>query len=200
MPAAPADVRQHILDVAKPIMLGKGFAAVGLNEILQAAAVPKGSFYHYFESKDSFGEALLDAYFAGYLDQVDAVLSQGGGSAAERLMLYWARWRETQANDDPQCKCLAVKLGAEVSDQSEAMRAALLRGTDRLVDRLTRAVAEAIADGSVDSTIAPHATAVTLYQLWLGASLLAKITRTGQPFDAAIAATRRILSLPDQPA
>lgn len=55
-----ADVRQHILDTAKPIMLRKGFSAVGLNEILQAAGVPKGSFYHYFGSKEAFGEALLE--------------------------------------------------------------------------------------------------------------------------------------------
>ncbi|MCB1967757.1 MAG: TetR/AcrR family transcriptional regulator, partial [Candidatus Accumulibacter sp.] len=46
MPAEQADVRQHILDTAKPIILGKGFSAVGLNELLSAADVPKGSFYH----------------------------------------------------------------------------------------------------------------------------------------------------------
>ncbi len=52
------DIRQSILDIAKPIILGKGFSAVGLNEILGAADVPKGSFYHYFKSKELFGEAL----------------------------------------------------------------------------------------------------------------------------------------------
>lgn len=62
-----AEVRQHILNIAKPIMLRKGFSAVGLNEILAAAGIPKGSFYHYFGSKEAFGEALLESYFEGYL-------------------------------------------------------------------------------------------------------------------------------------
>ena len=40
--------REHILDVAQRIIGKKGYAAVGLTEILTAANVPKGSFYYYF--------------------------------------------------------------------------------------------------------------------------------------------------------
>ena len=39
----------------------KGYSGVGLTEILTAAGVPKGSFYHYFASKDAFGEAMVAA-------------------------------------------------------------------------------------------------------------------------------------------
>lgn len=56
------DVRRSILDVGQRIMAGKGFSAVGLNEVLAAAGVPKGSFYHYFASKEAFGQALLEKY------------------------------------------------------------------------------------------------------------------------------------------
>ncbi len=54
-----SDKRQKIIDTAKNIILGKGFTAVGLNEILTTASVPKGSFYHYFKSKEQFGDAML---------------------------------------------------------------------------------------------------------------------------------------------
>ncbi len=47
------DTRQHLLDTGYRIMAVKGFSGVGLNEILQSAGVPKGSFYHYFKSKNS---------------------------------------------------------------------------------------------------------------------------------------------------
>src|SRR5690606_25283697 len=46
--------RQHILDTGYRLVLQKGFAALGLQEILKACAVPKGSFYHYFSSKEAF--------------------------------------------------------------------------------------------------------------------------------------------------
>lgn len=65
------NTRQHILDSGKGLIAGKGFSSVGLNEILKTAGVPKGSFYHYFESKEQFGQALLQDHFAGYLERID---------------------------------------------------------------------------------------------------------------------------------
>ncbi|MES2347993.1 MAG: TetR/AcrR family transcriptional regulator, partial [Pseudomonadota bacterium] len=82
----PVDVRENIIATGQRIMAGKGFSAVGLNEILTGAGVPKGSFYHYFGSKDAFGEALLDSYFDDYLAEIDATLAQPGLTMAQRLM------------------------------------------------------------------------------------------------------------------
>ena len=58
-----ADVRQGIIDAAMPLFMHKGFNGVGLTELLWAAKVPKGSFYHYFGSKEVFGAAVIDSYF-----------------------------------------------------------------------------------------------------------------------------------------
>ncbi|WP_175977201.1 TetR/AcrR family transcriptional regulator [Burkholderia sp. BCC1047] len=191
-----AEVRQHILNIAKPIMLHKGFSAVGLNEILAAAGIPKGSFYHYFGSKEAFGEALLDSYFEGYLTHLDKLLKQQAGTGAERLMTYWGNWLHTQCADDPEGKCLAVKLGAEVSDLSEAMRAVLRRGTSQIIERLAGGIEAGLADGSLSGVDDPSHTAAILYELWLGATLLEKIHRNRQPLERAMAETRRMLNLP----
>ena len=60
-----SDTRQQLLDTGQRMMVLKGFTGVGLNEILQTAGVPKGSFYHYFKSKEQYGQALLEEYFGG---------------------------------------------------------------------------------------------------------------------------------------
>ncbi|NMC22770.1 MAG: TetR/AcrR family transcriptional regulator, partial [Serratia sp.] len=65
------DVRDHILATGQRIMAAKGFSAVGLNEILKDAGVPKGSFYHYFGSKEAFGADILARYFEDYLAELD---------------------------------------------------------------------------------------------------------------------------------
>ncbi|WLG98256.1 TetR/AcrR family transcriptional regulator [Pseudomonas sp. FP198] len=190
-----SDVRQEILDVGQRIMAAKGYSAVGLNEILATAGVPKGSFYHYFGSKDAFGEALLESYFASYLAELDEVLALPGLTMAQRLMKYWDIWQQTQSFQDCQGKCLAVKLGVEVADLSEAMRAVLKRGTAGITDRLAVAIETGIAEGSLESVAEPHAVAQSLYQLWVGASVMVKITKSVQPFETAMATTRQILSL-----
>jgi TetR/AcrR family transcriptional regulator, transcriptional repressor for nem operon len=188
------DVRQRILDTAHRIVGVKGFSGVGLNEILAASEVPKGSFYHYFGSKEAFGEALLADYFEEYLIDIDATLAEPGVSQAERLLNYWRKWQATQGSIDYQRKCLAVKLAAEVSDLSEPMRLALKSGTAGIIDRVTRAIEAGIAEGSLRVDGEPRATGETLYHLWLGASLMAKIERTDAPFEAAMKTTQRILN------
>ena len=187
------DIRQHILDTAKPIILGKGFSAVGLNELLNSAEVPKGSFYHYFKSKEYFGEALLDSYFEAYLVRLEVLLSAEGMNGAERLMSYWQRWLETQCGDDPETKCMVVKLGGEVSDLSEPMRLALQRGTNQIISRLADGIAEGIADGSLPNDLVAADTALVLYNQWLGATVLTKIRRDQSALESSMCNTERLL-------
>jgi len=161
--------------------------------VLAAAGVPKGSFYHYFASKEAFGEALLEDYFSAYLADMDRIFRQPGQTKAEQLEAYFAAWQDSQSFEDCQGKCLAVKLGAEVADLSEPMRAALQRGTTGITDRLARALEAGVADGSVTIQDPPDAVARRLYQLWLGTSIMVKIARTARPFQDAVALTSRLL-------
>ncbi|WP_434560781.1 TetR/AcrR family transcriptional regulator [Pseudomonas sp. R1-6] len=190
-----SDVRQGILDVGQRIMAAKGYTAVGLNEILATAGVPKGSFYHYFGSKDAFGEALLENYFETYLDDIDRTLAQPGLTMAQRLLDYFRIWQDTQSFHDCQGKCLAVKLGVEVADLSEAMRAVLNRGTSGIIDRLASGIESGLAEGSLSISGTPHEVAQSLYQLWVGASVMVKITKSVQPFETAMSTTRQLLNL-----
>ena len=56
--------RDHLLDECLGLMHGHGYNATGLTEILKAANVPKGSFYHHFGSKEDFAAAVLQRYIA----------------------------------------------------------------------------------------------------------------------------------------
>ena len=115
---------------------------------------------------------------------------------AQRLKAYFQQWQLTQSFLDCQGKCLAVKLGAEVADLSEAMRSALKHGTSGIIHRLAKAIEAGIAEGSLSVDGKPDCVAQSLYQLWLGASVIAKITRDVQPFETAMTTTRHILRLP----
>lgn len=198
MKAEYTDVRQHILDQGKAIITRKGFAGVGLNEILTAADVPKGSFYHYFKSKELFGEAMLADYVEQYRGEMDTILSQPGKTAAQVLMDYWASWfnDSNQSTEDTcGCRCLVVKLSSEVADMSEPMRVALLDGTNRIIARLASVIEQGAADGSLPAAADASHTAQTLYQLWLGAAMLTKLRRDATALQSAWAATLAILQL-----
>jgi TetR/AcrR family transcriptional repressor of nem operon len=193
------DTRQHILDVAKALMASKGYTAVGLAEVVAAAGVPKGSFYYYFKSKEEFGQALLQEYFDEYLARIDALM-ETPDPAITRLMAYFRQWTQNQCTAScPDSaagaqQCLVVKLGPEVCDLSDDMRSVLRTGTDAIITRLTQCVQAGQADGSITSPMDAAALAESLYQLWLGASLLSKLGRHEEPFAAALQSTRRLLA------
>lgn len=186
------DMRQHIIDVARSLMTNKGYTAVGLAEVLSTAGVPKGSFYYYFKSKEEFGQALLEEYFSEYLGRVDALMARPG-TGAERLLAYFMYWSETQGTDLPEGKCLVVKLGAEVCDLSEDMRCVLEVGTAKIIQRISACVDMGVSDGSIHPEGDHQGFAESLYQLWLGASLLVKVNKSTESFDKALNMTKRLL-------
>ena len=136
--------RRHILDTGYQLVLHKGFAGLGLLEILKACNVPKGSFYHYFKSKESFGCALLQQYVDGYGQKLDDLLDEPG-NGRERLMRYLDAWISAPSNPTLGWadKCLVVKLAAEVADLSEDMRMVLDTGVQRLLERIASLIEEA---------------------------------------------------------
>src|SRR5574343_599729 len=61
-PEDTLETRELLLRAGLEVLTEKGFAATGIDEVLKRVGVPKGSFYHYFDSKEAFGAALIDRY------------------------------------------------------------------------------------------------------------------------------------------
>lgn len=66
------DTRDALIRCGVAVLTEQGFVATGIDGVLRQVGVPKGSFYHYFDSKEAFGQAVMeryDAYFAAKLDR-----------------------------------------------------------------------------------------------------------------------------------
>jgi len=187
--------REHILTMGRRLVLRRGFGGVGLKELLDQSAVPKGSFYYYFASKEAFGCALLEDYCADYLGRLDVLFAQAG-SGRERLMRYWTAWFDDERSEGLADRCLVVKLAAEIPDLSEDMRVILQNGVEQLIDRIARVVADGRADGSIPTPRDPRIVARAMYGLWLGAAILSKLSKDQAPMRDALLATERLLSDP----
>ena len=179
---ALSNTKEHLLTTGYKLIAQKGFTAVGIKQILDTAGVPKGSFYHYFASKEAFGEAIISHYFTQYKQRLDIIGSQNV-SAQQKLYDYFQNWYDTQQNNCDHEKCLVVKLSAEVADMSEPMRKALHAGYQQTITWLATQIKAGWADNSVPrpDNIAAESMAKRWYFAWLGASLIAKISQTDTP-------------------
>lgn len=187
------DTRERILSIGQTLVSGRGFSALGLSEILSKAEVPKGSFYHYFQSKEGFGVALLERYFDNYLLQTSTLLQDENISVTERLLTYFANWREVAACSECANMCLAVKLAAEVSDLSEPMRMALTNGMQRISTQIADTIRTAQSQSQFPAEINAAQLAESLYGMWVGASLLTKVSRNMTAMDLAYKQTEQML-------
>ncbi|EPR7485372.1 TetR/AcrR family transcriptional regulator [Vibrio alginolyticus] len=192
MNAKTNDTRQHILDVGYELIVNRGFTSVGLSELLKKAAVPKGSFYHYFKSKEQFGEAMIQDYFTEYFERLNARFTNTELSGYQRLMSYFEEMVKVEDDVCNANKCLLVKLSAEVSDLSESMRLALRQGADKTIQAIADCIDIGIQDGSIpngDSALLAR----QIYYLWNGASLLNKLYQDQAALTQSLTYTQHLL-------
>ncbi|MCY0147919.1 TetR/AcrR family transcriptional regulator [Hoeflea sp. G2-23] len=180
--------RARILAEGRALVLAHGFGGLGLTELLAASAVPKGSFYYYFASKEAFGCAMLEQYVADYLAALDAIIASPEPAAA-RMDRFFATALASDAGSMAD-RCLVVKLAAEIADLSEAMRTILNDGVCAVCQRLARLLREGAEDGSIIPRPDPDMAAGLLYSQWLGAAIIAKLSRDPGPLQQALDDTR----------
>jgi TetR/AcrR family transcriptional repressor of nem operon len=189
------DTRERILSVGEGLILARGFSAVGLSEILGKAEVPKGSFYHYFRSKEGFGVALLERYFEEYDARLAELLATEPQPGRQVVLAYFKNWLDTQGASGCHHSCLAVKLAAEVCDLSEPMRLELAAGMNRIVMHLAAAIRAAQAAGAVKPQVDAEQLAESLYAMWVGASLLARANGANAALERAYRQTEKMLEM-----
>ncbi|MDZ7278589.1 TetR/AcrR family transcriptional regulator [Pantoea eucrina] len=180
------ETREHLLAVGEQVCLQRGFTGMGLSEMLALAKVPKGSFYHYFPSKEAFGVALLERYFSHFLAQLEQQLHRPDVSARARFLAHF-RYAETLFIEQGHIVgCLGVKLSAEVCDLSEPMRNALQQGANAVIAAYAACLTEVAAAQLLPGNQTPLQLAQRCYLLWLGASLQSKISRESGPISLAL--------------
>lgn len=77
--------REELLDTAWELCRSDGFESMSVDQLTQAAGVAKGTFYHYFASKDAMLEALVQRFGEGLFDHLSAAEASATGTGSERL-------------------------------------------------------------------------------------------------------------------
>lgn len=88
--------RGEILDCAQALFLTRGYDHASLNDVIAAAGLSKGAFYHYFASKEALLEALAERLARQALVRIQDVLDEPGLDALARLNAVLTRSRQAK--------------------------------------------------------------------------------------------------------
>lgn len=178
------DTRALLIRTGVAVLTEKGYSAVGIDEILRQAAVPKGSFYHCFESKEAFGQALITAYADYFARKLDHWLLDAETPPLQRLRRFIDDAEKGMARHGFRRGCLVGNLGQEMGTLPESFRAQL-EGV--FLDWQTRTAA-CLAEAQRAGEIAHHHDCAALAEFfwigWEGAVLRAKLQRSAAPLQA----------------
>ena len=183
-PARRGDVkRQRLIDIGTELFTQQGFSSTGLDEIVQAAAVPKGSFYYYFGSKDAFAHAVIDNYARYFARKLDRTLGNAALSPLQRLKAFTRDATQGMQRFDFHRGCLVGNLGQELGGLEDSFRRRLLAVLDDWRDRFRDCIVQAQAAGEITTRLAPDQLAQFFWSAWEGAVLCAKLERSTRALD-----------------
>jgi TetR/AcrR family transcriptional repressor of nem operon len=176
-------LKEPILAAALKVLHQRGFNATGVQDITDAAGVPKGSFYNHFESKEALGIEALDRYWEGALSSLK-MLEDEEVAPVVRLKDYFHRLNLMARKSEYRPGCFIGNLGAEMSDQSPMFRKRLAVIFATWSRAIESCVKEAQADGSMRRDLDAKTIASFLLNSWEGAVLRSKVDRGQGPLDA----------------
>jgi len=173
--------REALLRAGVVALTERGFSASGIDEILRTVGVPKGSFYHYFASKEAFGAELIQRYAEFFAAKLDRHFGNDMLSPLNRLRSFIADAESSMKRYDFRRGCMIGNLGQEMGSLPESYRAQLCEVFLDWQARTACCLEAARQAGEIPATADPERLAAFFWLGWEGAVLRAKLERQTAP-------------------
>lgn len=182
-PLRRVDKRAALINIGTVIFTQKGFSSTGLDEIVQAADIPKGSFYYYFSSKEEFALAVIDNYGGYFSRKLERILGNLEKTPLARLKAFTEEASAGVKRFDFKRGCLIGNLGQEMASLEENFRVVLLAVLRQWRARFADCVQEAKDGGEIRTPVEATTLSHFFWCAWEGAVLCAKLERSAVSLD-----------------
>ncbi len=148
-----SNARQCLIDSAVELIYARSYADVGVQEICEHAGVQKGSFYHFFDSKQALTLSALEQQWALAKAQIWEPAFAPNVPPLKRIERFFRRiyehQRDLQRATGGVYGCPFGNLGCELSTQNGVIRLKVVQGLQELSTYVERALREAMERGDV---------------------------------------------------
>lgn len=197
-PSSKHVTKNALLEAGIQIMQEKGYSNTGIQEVLEATKVPKGSFYYYFDSKEDFALQIINYFETSCLEHLRAFFDNRALSPVHRLRAYCEDGIQSLENNQCRKGCLIGNLSQEMADQSEILRSRLQEVLIGQRNRFAECIKEAQEVGQVTRQFNHIDLAEYFHSAWLGSLLRAKTVKSTAPLRLFMQVTFDLL-LPAPP-
>ncbi|MEA5506856.1 TetR family transcriptional regulator C-terminal domain-containing protein [Halotia wernerae UHCC 0503] len=175
-----------LLKIGASFLRQKGYNNTGIQEVLQAIGVPKGSFYYYFNSKEDFGLEIINNDALEHNRVLERYLGNETFTPLTRLRRYF----EDKCSEFEllECRegCLLGNIGQELADQNERFRLRLKDIFAEWSDRYVDCLQQAQDAGEIPSHLDVRILAEFCVNSWEGALQQMKVSKSSAPLKTFI--------------
>jgi TetR/AcrR family transcriptional repressor of nem operon len=176
--------KENLIKVGLEMIRSAGYTATGINQVLEAANVPKGSFYHHFATKDEFVLEVIQRYAAIEQERWEKFLDDSNLSPLKKLRRYFKDLIATYGRrGGPISGCLLGNLSLEIAGQNDEIRKLLAKAFDAWQDAIAKTIREAIEKQELPKGFKADDVAALLVNNWEGAQARAKTEQNDKPLE-----------------
>jgi TetR/AcrR family transcriptional repressor of nem operon len=175
--------REHLLAVGLKRLRSTGYTATGVKEILDLASVPKGSFYHYFPSKEAFAGEVFQLYAEGEIRRAERILGDRKVPPLKRLRRYFEELISVYGHSAEISGCLVGSMSLEVADHSPKLQTQIQTVFGVWQKGIADALREAVERGDLPKSTRSDALADFLLNSYEGALVRMKAEKSDKPLE-----------------
>jgi TetR/AcrR family transcriptional regulator, transcriptional repressor for nem operon len=177
--------KQRLIDTGLAMLLEHGYNDLGIQALLTATHIPKGSFYHHFKDKEDFALQVLDQYMRVVHEGLDECLGDTDRPPLERVRCFFEMTQENY-REQGYMGCLLGGLGQELSGISEVFRSKVDECFSAIAERMAACLEEARQAGDIPADSDARQLADVLVDCWEGAALRSRLRRDAAPLNAML--------------
>ena len=180
------DTIEHILEVGTDLIIKNGYHNVGLNKILKEAKIPKGSFYHYFQSKADFGLQVIEHYSKKSLALLNSYLTDSSKNPKERIISFFEEMQQVYQDKAFKEGCLLGNCSLELSDFSDAFSSSIAEELDTWQKSFETCIREGQEKGHIKTDESAEVLSDFILTTWEGALLRMKSSKNANSIKTFI--------------
>jgi TetR/AcrR family transcriptional regulator, transcriptional repressor for nem operon len=177
--------KQRLIDAGLRMFLEHGYNDMGIQALLTATGIPKGSFYHHFTDKEDFALQVVDAYLADVHAGLDACLLDKALPPLARVRRFFELTQQKYQGEG-YMGCLMGGLGQELSGVSDVFRRKIEGCFSAMAERLAICLEEARQRGEIRAGHDMRLMADLLIDCWEGAALRSRLRRHPASLNAML--------------
>lgn len=177
--------KQQLLETGLVMLLEHGYNDLGIQTILKEAGVPRGSFYHHFDSKEDFALQVVDLYMHRVHEALEACVGDESRPPLERVRGFF-EMTKGQYRQDGYLGCMLGGLGQELAGVNDVFRRKIDACFTEIAGTLAGCLEEACERRDLPPDVDCRAMADLLIDCWEGAALRSRLLRSPAPLEAML--------------